>query len=49
MGKHTVQCDSALFIPVKALIQKMPQETAVLRNAFAEHALRGHHIVRRVF
>src|SRR5271157_263014 len=40
MRKNAVKCDAAVLIRVESLVEKVTQKAAVLRDAFAIHALR---------
>jgi len=41
MGEDAVESDFPVFVGVEALVKKIAQETAILRNTFAVDALRG--------
>src|SRR5438128_9508820 len=46
--EHAVESDATILIGVEALIQKVAQESSVLRDAFAEDAGRRRDGIRRV-
>ena len=46
--EHAIESDAAIFIGIESLIEKIAQEAAILRDAFAEHTRRRRDGVRRV-
>ena len=48
MRQHAIESHPAVLIRIKSLVEKVAQEAAVLRDAFAIHALRRSHRIGRM-
>ena len=48
MGEDAVERDASFFVGIETLVEKVAQEAAVLRNAFAVDTLRRSNSIRRV-
>jgi hypothetical protein len=41
MREHTIESDPSILVGVESMVQKIAQESSILRNSFADHSSRG--------